>query len=350
MAVGVAEVIEGPGGGRRRSPGSTPLAIEATGLVKHFGATRAVAGVDLAASPGTVYGLLGPNGAGKTTIVRILATLLAPDGGRAMVLGHDVAREASAVRRRVALAGQFTTVDDDLTGSENLVLLGWLAGLRRRAARGRAADLLAAFGLEKSAARPVKTFSGGMRRRLDLAASIIVRADLFFLDEPTTGLDPVSRAQVWEIIRSIVAGGATVLLTTQYMDEADELADRIAVIDHGKVIAEGTTSELKASAGSGTLRIRLADSARRPDAERMLTRFLNVAVQAGADPAALTARVSAHPSAQASEQVAAAVTELARAGIAVGEFAFGQPSLDEVFLALTGHNGTVREGIKEAAS
>jgi ABC-2 type transport system ATP-binding protein len=267
-----------------------------------------------------------------------------------MVLGHDVAREASAVRRRVALAGQFTTVDDDLTGSENLVLLGWLAGLRRRAARGRAADLLAAFGLEKSAARPVKTFSGGMRRRLDLAASIIVRADLFFLDEPTTGLDPVSRAQVWEIIRSIVAGGATVLLTTQYMDEADELADRIAVIDHGKVIAEGTTSELKASAGSGTLRIRLADSARRPDAERMLTRFLNVAVQAGADPAALTARVSAHPSAQASEQVAAAVTELARAGIAVGEFAFGQPSLDEVFLALTGHNGTVREGIKEAAS
>src|ERR1022692_3123093 len=345
-----AEAGTAPGSRPRVPPGGVSLAIEATGLAKRFGATRAVTGVDLAVTAGTVYGLLGPNGAGKTTTVRILATLLAPDAGRASVLGHDVVREAGAVRRRVALTGQFATVDDDLTGWENLVLLGRLAGLGRRAATARAGELLSAFGLGKSATRQVKTFSGGMRRRLDLAASIIVRADLYFLDEPTTGLDPVSRAQVWEIIRSIVARGPTVLLTAQFMDEADELADRIAVIDHGKVIAEGTTSELKASAGSGTLRIRLADSARRPDAERMLTRFLNVAVQAGADPAALTARVSAHPSAQASEQVAAAVTELARAGIAVGEFAFGQPSLDEVFLALTGHNGTVREGIKEAAS
>ena len=340
--MGIAEVTGETSNGQQRSLVSDPPAIEASGLVKHFGATRAVDGVDLTVTPGTVYGLLGRNGAGKTTTIRILATLLVPDAGRAMVLGHDVVKEAGAVRRQVALTGQFATVDDDLTGSENLVLIGRLAGLARRAARARAAELLAAFGLEKSAARPVKTFSGGMRRRLDLAASIIVRAELFFLDEPTTGLDPVSRAQVWEIIRSIVAGGATVLLTTQYLDEADELADRIAVMDQGKVIAEGTPSELKASAGSGILSIRLADPARRPGAERMLAGFLDVAVQAGNDPVTLTARVSAGPSAQASERVAAAVTELTRAGIAVSEFAFGQPSLDEVFLALTG-------SIKEAA-
>jgi daunorubicin/doxorubicin transport system ATP-binding protein len=321
------------------SSGGYVMAIEAMGLMKRFGATQAVAGVDLAVAPGTVYGLLGPNGAGKTTTVRILATLLAPDGGSARVLGYDVVSQAPAVRRRVALTGQFTTVDDDLTGWENLVLLGRLTGLARRAARERAAELLAAFGLEKSAGRQVKAFSGGMRRRLDLAASVIVGADLFFLDEPTTGLDPASRAQVWDIIRSIVADGATVLLTTQYLDEADQLADRVAVIDQGTVVAEGTTGELKASVGSGTLRIRLADPARRPDAERMLTRCLDVPVQAGADPAALTARIPAGPAARpASEQVAAVLTELARAGIAVGEFALGQPSLDEVFLTLTGHS------------
>jgi ABC-2 type transport system ATP-binding protein len=351
MGVGTVEAGAAPGSAPRRPSGSALLAIEATGLVKRFGATRAVAGVDLAVAPGSVYGLLGPNGAGKTTTVRILATLVAPDGGRASVLGHDVVREAAAVRRRIAVTGQFATVDDDLTGRENLVLLGRLSGLARHAAKARAAELLAAFGLEKSASRQVKAFSGGMRRRLDLAASVIVRADLYFLDEPTTGLDPVSRAQVWELIRSIVADGATVLLTTQYLGEADELADRIAVIDEGTVIAEGTTSELKASAGPGTLSIRLADPARRPDARRMLTRVLDVAVQTGADPVALTARIPARPSAPpASERVAAAVTELARAGIAVGEFGLGQPSLDEVFLALTGQGGAVNENTKEAAS
>ena len=340
----ITEAGTAPGSRPRLPPGGAPLAIEATGLAKRFGPALAVAGVDLAVAPGTVYGLLGPNGAGKTTTVRILATLLAPDGGQARVLGHDVVREAAAVRRRIAVTGQFATVDDDLTGRENLVLLGRLAGLARHAARARAAALLAAFGLEKSASRQVKALSGGMRRRLDLAASIIVRADLYFLDEPTTGLDPVSRAQVWEIIRSMVGGGATVLLTTQYLDEADALADRIAVIDHGTVIAEGTTSELKASAGSGTLRIRLADPARRPDAERMLARFLGTAVRAGADPMTLTASIPPGPSAlPASEQAALAITGLVRAGIAVGGFALGQPSLDEVFLALTGHGGAGRD-------
>jgi ABC-2 type transport system ATP-binding protein len=344
----IVEAGTAPGSRPRVPPGDAPLAIEATGLAKRFRATQAVAGVDLAVTAGTVYGLLGPNGAGKTTTVRILATLLAPDAGKARVLGHDVITQAGAVRRRIALTGQFATVDDDLTGRENLVLLGRLAGLPRRAARARAADLLAAFGLEKAAARPVKTFSGGMRRRLDLAATIVVPADLFFLDEPTAGLDPASRAQVWEIIRAIVADGATVLLTTQYLDEADELADRIAVIDHGTVIAEGTTGELKASTGSGTLRIRLADPAHRPAAERMLTRFLGVAARPEADPVTLTARIPAGPS--ASGHAASAITGLAREGIAVTEFALGQPSLDEVFLALTGHSATVNHGSQESAS
>ena len=340
--------IAGPGTTRGAPPGGSAPAVEATGLTKGFGGTPALTGVDLAVARGSIYGLLGPNGAGKTTTVRILATLLAPDGGSARVLGHDVATEAAAVRRRVALAGQFATVDDDLTGSENLVLLGRLAGLPRRAAKARAAGLLTAFGLERSAARQVKTFSGGMRRRLDLAASIITRADLLFLDEPTTGLDPASRAQVWEIVRSIAADGATVLLTTQYLDEADELADRVAVIDRGQVVAEGTTSELKASVGSGTLRIRLADPARGPDASGMLARSLGVTVQTGTDPAVLTARIPARPSARsATGNVASAIAELAQADIAVGEFALGQPSLDEAFLTLTGYR---THSSQEAAS
>jgi ABC-2 type transport system ATP-binding protein len=336
MPTATAQPAQRPGPGR---PAPGALAVEATGLVRRFGATAALAGVDLAVATGTVYGLLGPNGAGKTTAVRILATLLAPDAGRARVLGHDVVAEAAAVRRRISLTGQFATIDEDLTGAENLVLLGRLAGLARRAARARAAELLAAFGLKESAGRQVKGYSGGMRRRIDLAASLIVRAELYFLDEPTTGLDPASRAQVWDIIRSIAAAGATVLLTTQYLDEADQLAGRVAVIDRGTVIAEGTPGELKASAGSGTLRVRLADPGRRPDASRLLARFLGGApVRAEADPAALTARIPSDPAASAqTEQAAAAVAGLSLAGIAVGEFAFGQPSLDEVFLALTSH-------------
>jgi ABC-2 type transport system ATP-binding protein len=346
--MGIADASAAPAARHHAPPGGAALAIEATGLVKRFGATPALAGVDLAVAQGTVYGLLGPNGAGKTTTVRILATLLAPGGGTARVAGFDVAAQSAAVRRRIALAGQAATVDQDLTGTENLILLGRLAGLGRKAAWARATELLAGFGLGKPAARQVKTYSGGMRRRLDLAASLI---EVYFLDEPTTGLDPASRAQVHQIIRSLAAGGATVLLTTQYLEEADQLAGRLAVIDHGTVIAEGTPGQLKASAGSGTLRIRLADPAQRADAGPVLTRLLGVPVQAGTDPAALTATIPASPSGQpGSERAAAAVTELARSGIAVGEFALGQPSLDEVFLALTGRPGDGRDNAKEATS
>jgi ABC-2 type transport system ATP-binding protein len=327
-----------PGPVRRGQPSwGSGLAIEAERLEKRFGGGRALAGVDLAVAPGTVYGLLGPNGAGKTTTVRIFATLLAPDGGQARVAGHDVAAEPRSVRRAIALAGQSATVDEDLTGRENLVLLGRLAGLSRAAAKARAAELLAAFGLQEAAARQAKAYSGGMRRRLDLAASLIARAEVYFLDEPTTGLDPASRAQVHQLIRCLAAGGATVLLTTQYLDEADQLASRIAVLDHGTVIAEGTPGQLKASAGAGILRIRLADPAQRPSARRTLAGLLGAPVQDGAEPGLLMVPVPAARSGQpAREQAAAAVTELGRAGITVGEFALGQPSLDEVFLALTG--------------
>jgi ABC-2 type transport system ATP-binding protein len=307
------------------------LAVQASGLVKAFGRTRAVDGVDLAVPIGSVYGFLGPNGAGKTTTIRMLATLLRPDTGTARVLGHDIVREADAVRGRVSLTGQFASVDEDLTGLENLVLLGRLLGHRRPAARARARELLDAFGLADAAGRQVKTWSGGMRRRLDIAASIVVTPDLLFLDEPTTGLDPRSRSQVWEVIRAVVADGTTVLLTTQYLDEADQLADRIAVIDHGRRIAEGTPGQLKASVGSGALHLRLLDPGQRPDALRVLARALGGAVQRPADPAALSATV-ADP-----DRAVAALGELARAGVTVTDFALGQPSLDEVFLALTGH-------------
>ena len=307
------------------------LAIETEGLVKVFGETRAVDGIDLAVRAGTVYGVLGPNGAGKTTTIRMLATLVRPDAGRARVLGHDVVAEADAARSRVSLTGQFASVDEELNGRENLVLLGRLLGFGRRPAQERAAELLDAFGLADAAARQVSSYSGGMRRRLDIAASIVVTPDLLFLDEPTTGLDPRSRNQVWEIVRVLVAAGTTVLLTTQYLDEADQLADRIAIIDHGRIIAEGTSGELKSSVGSGSLHVRVHDPERRPDAERVLVSALGVPVGLESDPSALTA-CGADP-----DRVAAALTELSRAGIVVNEFALGQPSLDEVFLALTGH-------------
>jgi ABC-2 type transport system ATP-binding protein len=320
-----------------------PLAIETEGLVKLFGETRAVDGIDLAVSPGTVYGVLGPNGAGKTTTIRMLATLLRPTAGTARVLGHDVVRAADAVRASVSLTGQFASVDEELTGRENLVLLGRLLGFPRRAAEERAGELLDAFGLDEAAGRLVREYSGGMRRRLDIAASIVVTPELLFLDEPTTGLDPRSRNQVWDIVRVLVAEGTTVLLTTQYLDEADQLADRIAIIDHGRVIAEGTSGELKALVGSGTLHVRLHDPGQRPDAGRVLSTALGEPFQLASDPAALSARAS-DP-----EHVATALAELARAGVSVAEFALGQPSLDEVFLALTGHPAEDHATTEDAA-
>ena len=307
------------------------LAIEASGLVKVFGDTRAVDGVDLAVPRGAVYGVLGPNGAGKTTTIRMLATLLRPDAGSARVLGHDIVEAGDAVRGLVSLTGQLASVDEDLTGRENLLLLGRLLGYSRPRAKQRAAELLDAFGLADAASRQVKHYSGGMRRRLDIAASIVVTPELMFLDEPTTGLDPRSRNQVWDIIRALVAEGTTVLLCTQYLDEADQLAGRIAVIDHGRVIAEGTPSQLKASVGQGTLHVRLLEPEQRGEAERVLARTLDAPVHLEPDPAALSVPV------EDAERASEAVAELFGAGVAVGNFSLGQPSLDEVFLALTGH-------------
>ncbi|HEX2178179.1 MAG TPA: ATP-binding cassette domain-containing protein [Actinomycetota bacterium] len=310
--------------------GGSALAIEATGLVKAFGENRAVDGVDLAVRRGSVYGVLGPNGAGKTTLIRMLATLIRPDAGSATVLGRDLLTEGDAVRAGISLTGQFASVDEELTGRENLILIGRLLGLRHRAAGERAGELLEAFGLADAANRLVKNYSGGMRRRLDIAASVVVTPQLMFLDEPTTGLDPRSRNQVWDIIRALVAGGTTILLCTQYLEEADQLADGIAVIDHGRVIAEGTPAQLKASVGSGALHIRLLDSNQRAEAERVLSRALG-AVTLESDPAGLSAACSD------AGRAALAIAELTEGGIGVADFSLGQPSLDEVFLALTGH-------------
>ena len=321
-----------------------PLAIEATGLEKAFGDTRAVAGVDLAVPEGTIYGVLGPNGAGKTTTIRMLATLIPPDAGTARVLGHDIRTEGDAVRASVSLTGQLASVDEELTGRENLVLLGRLLGLSRAAARSRADELLDAFGIAEASGRLVKHFSGGMRRRLDIAASIVVTPRLMFLDEPTTGLDPRSRNQVWEIARALVAGGTTILLCTQYLEEADQLADGIAVIDRGRVIAEGTPAQLKASVGAGELPVRLLDPDRRPAAAAVLERAVG-AVVLEPDPAALSVSCSD------ADRAALGVAELAGAGIGIAEFALGQPSLDEVFLALTGHPAEEHEPtLEEQAS
>jgi ABC-2 type transport system ATP-binding protein len=266
-----------------------PPAVEAGGLTKRFGRTLALTGIDLQIAAGIVYGILGPNGAGKTTTFRVLTTLLRPDEGWTRVLGHDVEADASAVRRAVSLTGQFASVDEDLTGRENLVLVGRLLGHSRRHARSRADELLEAFGLGDAATRSVGKFSGGMRRRLDIAASLIVTPEVAFLDERTTGLDPRSRNQVWDVIRAIVDRGTTVVLTTQYLDEADQLSDRIAVIDHGRVIAEGTPGELKAATGVGGIRVRLRHREQRDQALGVLSAALGVPAQAERDAAGLAA-------------------------------------------------------------
>jgi len=306
------------------------LAIETAGLTKTYGNTHAVNGVDLSVKRGTVYGLLGPNGAGKTTTIRMLATLVKPDGGSARVLGHDVVRDAARVRAMVSLTGQFASVDEDLTGHENLVLVARLLGYSWSAARVRSKQLLEAFDLIEAAGRQVRTFSGGMRRRLDIAASLMVTPDLLILDEPTTGLDPRSRNQVWDIVRAIAAEGTTVLLTTQYLEEADQLADRLAVIDHGKLIAEGTSRELKRLVGGSTLHIRVTEIERKPEAEMMLRQLFGDDVHKETDPKILAVRVARE------NLVPQALAVLTNAGITVQEFSLAQPSLDDVFFALTG--------------
>ncbi|SEN90049.1 ABC-2 type transport system ATP-binding protein [Amphibacillus marinus] len=305
-------------------------AIDAKGLVKVFGKNRAVDGVDLKVKKGTIYGVLGPNGAGKTTTIRMLTTLLKPDGGSAEVLGYNIIDDANQVRQRISLTGQFASLDEDLSGMENMVMIGRLFGFSRREAKKRGEELLTAFDLFDAAKRQVKNYSGGMRRRLDIAASIIVSPDLLFLDEPTTGLDPRSRNQVWDIIRLLVKAGTTVLLTTQYLDEADELADRIAVIDHGKVIAEGTSGELKASIGSGKLHVRVYDPEVRAHAAQVLEQTIQTKVLLGTDPLVLTAQVSD------TKLVSKALLAFEDANINISDFSLGQPSLDEVFLTLTG--------------
>ncbi len=313
------------------------LAIEAVGLTKTFAATRAVDGVNLEVPVGEVYGFLGPNGAGKTTTIRILATLLRPDAGHARVFDHDVVDEADAVRGRLSLTSQFASVDEDLTGFENLMLLARLLGYRGSSARRRAEELLEAFALADAAGRSVATLSGGMRRRLDLAASLVVVPDLLFLDEPTTGLDPWNRRQLWDVVRAITAEGTTVFLTTQYLDEADALADRIAVIDQGRVIAEGTSAQLKASVGSGMLHVRVLHPEQRTAAEHILAHELGVTIDRGPDPSELTTRIAAAKGDDVGELGGRALTALTRASITVSDFCLGQPTLDEVFLILTGH-------------
>ncbi|WP_070988220.1 ATP-binding cassette domain-containing protein [Halofilum ochraceum] len=317
-----------------------PHAIEASALVKSFGTTRALDGLNLSVARGAIHGLLGPNGAGKTTAIRLLATLLKPDSGSAHVLGHDLAREAAAVRAKVTLTGQFASVDEDLTGFENLVLVARLFGLSWGQARRRARDLLGAFGLTDAAGRQVRHYSGGMHRRLDIAASLIVTPELLFLDEPTTGLDPRSRNQVWDIVRAIAAEGTTVLLTTQYLEEADRLADRLAVIDSGRVIAEGTSRELKRSVGGGTLHLRVGEPEHLERARYLLRDVMDEEVQDGADTLTLMARVNVD------EQLPAALAALSRGGVSVLEFSLAQPTLDDVFFALTGH---AAEGAEDAS-
>jgi ABC-2 type transport system ATP-binding protein len=305
-------------------------AIETAGLAKSFGDTHALVGVDLRIREGSVYGLLGPNGAGKTTTIRILATLLRPTAGSATVLGLDVVRDAAAVRRKVSLTGQYASVDEDLTGYENLVLVGRLLGLPWSGARQRASELLEAFGLEEAASRQVQTYSGGMRRRLDIAASLVATPAILFLDEPTTGLDPRGRNGVWELVRRIAAAGTTVLLTTQYLEEADRLAERMAVIDHGRVIAEGTSNDLKSSVGSNALHVRVANTEQRALAESLVSRVLGNRVQPSTDPAEVTARL------ERPAQAAEILTLLIEQRVDIDQFSIGNPSLDEVFFALTG--------------
>jgi ABC-2 type transport system ATP-binding protein len=315
---------------------SSARGIEADGLRKRFGAVEALRGVSFGAEVGTVLGLLGPNGAGKTTAVRILTTLLAPDGGTARVAGIDVARNPARVRAEIGLAGQYAAVDENLTGFENLVMVGRLYHLGRQTSAARAGELLDEFGLEDAAGRLVRTYSGGMRRRLDLAAALVARPPILFLDEPTTGLDIRSRIALWQSIEALVARGTTVLLTTQYLEEADRLADRIAVVNHGVVIAEGTPAGLKQQVGGDRLEIRLAPGADTSAAASALARLGDGA------PAFLDGTLSL-PLTGAGGAVADAVRRLDEAGVAIDDIATQHPTLDDVFLKLTGRTAAEEE-------
>jgi ABC-2 type transport system ATP-binding protein len=317
---------------------TTTAAIDAVGLVKSFGQLRAVDGIDLEVRQGEIYGVLGPNGAGKTTMLKMLATLLPIDAGQARVFGVDVAREPHRIRQLVGVTGQYASVDEDLTATENLWLFGKLQGLRSADARAAAKRLLGQFGLEDAANKPISQFSGGMRRRLDLAASLITRPPLIFLDEPTTGLDPRTRGQMWDTIRGLVAEGSTVLLTTQYLDEADQLAGRIAVIDRGRKVAEGTPDELKSSVGNATLQLQLA-----PDTDQELARQI-VRRVAGAEPVLTPESGRMNVPLDTADRAADILIGFRQAGVSIISVSVAKPTLDEVFLTITGHGADENEG------
>ncbi|WP_290060204.1 ATP-binding cassette domain-containing protein [Amycolatopsis solani] len=306
-------------------------AIQAEGLVKHFGETKALDGVDLEVPFGQVVGVLGPNGAGKTTAVRILATLMKPDSGRATVGGYDVVKDPVRVRSLIGLTGQYASVDEDLNGTENLVLIGRLYGMPRAHTKKRAAELIERFDLTKAAKRPIRTYSGGMRRRIDLAASLVGGPEVLYLDEPTTGLDPHARNEVWDVVRGLVAEGATVLLTTQYLEEADQLADKITVFDHGRVVADGRADELKRRVGGQTLQVRPTQLSDMDAVDRILGDLSGVRPTRDSGTGLLTAPVNDPV------LLSTLVRKLDEAGITADELALRLPSLDEVFLALTGH-------------